>query len=571
MSSTHPIRLDLADLQGLVPRSYGREAFPRGRALLLHVTEAALARRLLDQLRRRVTTAAPWAGRGHDRDGGASSGEGAGAAGSAAVSRPRVTLNLAFTHRGLEALEVPARTLRAMPEPFQQGMLNRSAMLQDDPCLWDPIWRAEQQDPDQAVHVLVLLHGAGGADRRPGSWDPGPLEAVTDELLAWCGDGRHGLRLLSGHRGPNPHYQEFGALEEPDPAGGWRYSRKEHFGFDDGIGDPVFEGQHPDEQMAERVVGQGRRNAAGRWSPLATGEFLLGYPDESRELPAAATPQEFSRSGTFLVYRKLHQNVRAFDEVIATEARSYGRLHGLAAEPARQTLRAKMVGRWPDGVPLVHAPTHAAWLEFQRRWQQCRDLGDPLALQAFEQQFVAFTYAAADPDGARCPFGAHIRRSNPRDMLDPALPEPGQLSDPEALAAARARASTVLNDRRRLLRRGAPYGQAIGADHAGEDADDERGMVFMALCANIFRQFEFVQQQWIQYGLDFDAGNDTCPIAGNHGEGARFVIPADPRSEQSPFICSGLRSFVETRGGAYFFLPSLTALRLITQGLIDPT
>ncbi|MFZ0409407.1 MAG: hypothetical protein WAM11_15055 [Cyanobium sp.] len=564
-------RLDLADLQGLVLRSYGRESFPRGRALLLHVTAAAPARRLLDRLRRRVTTAEPWAGRGEDGSGGE-----AGAAGSAAVPRPQVTLNLAFTYRGLEALEVPQRTLRAMPEPFQQGMLSRSAILQDDPSLWDPIWRAEQRDPDEAVHILVLLHGAGGASRRPDSWDPGPLEAATDELLAWCGEGRHGLRLLSGHCGANPHYQEFGALEEPDPAGGRRYSRKEHFGFDDGIADPVFAGQHSEALMAERVRGQGSRGADGRWVPLATGEFLLGYPDESQELPGAAPPQDFSRGGTFLVYRKLHQNVPAFEEVIAAQARSYGRLHGLAEGPARQTLRAKMVGRWPDGVPLVLAPTHAAWQEFQRRWQHCRDLGDPQALQEFERQFVDFTYAAADPDGARCPFGAHIRRSNPRDMLDPALPESTQPQSSGPIAADRARASTVLNDRRRLLRRGAPYGQAISADPAGldgdgGDADAERGMLFMALCASIFRQFEFVQQQWIQYGLDFDAGNDTCPIAGNHGEGARFVIPADPQSGQPPFICSGLRTFVETRGGAYFFVPSLTALRLIAQGLIDPT
>ena len=549
-------QLDLADLQGLVLRSYGREAFPRGRALLLHVTEPAGARRLLERLRRRVTTAEPWA----------SSGDG-GPVGR--PPRPTVTWNLAFTYRGLEALQLPARTLLAMPEVFQQGMLSRSAILQDDPELWDPIWRAEQQDPGAAVHVLVLLHGAGGPDRRPHSWDPGPLQAATEELLAWCGEGRHGMRVLAGHRGPHPLYQEFGSLVESDPAGGRRYSRKEHFGFDDGIADPVFDGQHSAEEMAERVQGQGRRNAAGRWSPLATGEFLLGYPDESRELPAAAPPQEFSRGGSFLVLRKLHQNVQAFEACIADQARRYGAMVALAEEPARQTLRAKMVGRWPDGVPLVAAPTHAAWLEFQQRWQQLREQGDPQALSDFEQQFVNFTYAAADPDGARCPFGAHIRRSNPRDMLDPALPEPGS----GAGWAVGQGASTVLNDRRRLLRRGAPYGSPIGVDGDGQGDDDrgERGVLFMALCANLFRQFEFVQQQWIQYGLDFDAGNDTCPITGNHGEGAKFVIPADPQSQQPPYICTGLKQFVEMRGGAYFFVPSLTALRLISQGLVDPT
>jgi hypothetical protein len=95
--------------------------------------------------------------------------------------------------------------------------------------------------------------------------------------------------------------------------------------------------------------------------------------------------------------------------------------------------------------------------------------------------------------------------------------------------------------------------------------------VMMSVCASLFRQFEFVQQQWINYGLDFNQGGDTCPLIGAHGEGAKFVIPAPAGSAHAPFILSGLPQFVETRGGAYFFMPSLTALRMIGQGLVDPT
>ena len=84
-----------------------------------------------------------------------------------------------------------------------------------------------------------------------------------------------------------------------------------------------------------------------------------------------------------------------------------------------------------------------------------------------------------------------------------------------------------------------------------------------------------MQQLWINYGLDARAGNDTCPIVGNHAaDGAqmsKFVIPADPKSGHPPFIADGVPQFVETRGGEYFFAPSMTALRMIGMGVVDPT
>jgi hypothetical protein len=93
----------------------------------------------------------------------------------------------------------------------------------------------------------------------------------------------------------------------------------------------------------------------------------------------------------------------------------------------------------------------------------------------------------------------------------------------------------------------------------------------LTLCASLARQFEFVQQQWLNYGLDFGLGNDTCPLVGNHAPDARFVIAADPASGNPPFIAGGLPQFVSTRGGDYFFMPSMTALRMIGMGVVDPT
>jgi deferrochelatase/peroxidase EfeB len=140
------------------------------------------------------------------------------------------------------------------------------------------------------------------------------------------------------------------------------------------------------------------------------------------------------------------------------------------------------------------------------------------------------------------------------------------------MLAPRAPDGSVLNNRRRILRRGLPYGDSS----PGVSDEAEHGIVMLVVCANLFRQFEFVQQQWINYGLDSNAGNDTDPLVGNHATGdhgpkAKFVIASDPKTGRPPFIVEGIPQFVETRGGEYFFVPSMTALRMIGMGTIDPT
>ena len=163
----------------------------------------------------------------------------------------------------------------------------------------------------------------------------------------------------------------------------------------------------------------------------------------------------------------------------------------------------------------------------------------------YELMLTNFRYGD-DLHGAKCPFGSHIRRANPRDMLDPVL--------------SAHKGSTTLVNRRRILRRGLPYLDPTG----------EKGVIFMAGCASIFRQFEFVQQQWMSYGLDFEAGNDTCPLVGGRAQSEKYVIPAGP-ANATPFIAANLPEFVTTRGGEYFFLPSLSAIRMIAMGMVDPT
>ncbi len=523
-------KLELADIQGNILTAYGRLGFPKARYLLLHVGDAAMGRAFVQAIHRRVTTALRWPSNRPRL-----------MAIPSTVTRPDVAINIAFTFRGLLALGLPIRTLRGMPDDFIDGMVARASILGDDvldntPDHWDQVWRPEQP----SVHILLTLNAQADASGEPVA----QLEAITTEILqliATTSSGKPGaLTLLEGHRGPSTRWQELSALmqdHQPTPF--------EHFGFMDAIGDPIFSGQYPQGEEEVLAIGQGAVDGLGNWRPIATGEFLLGWADEAQEVAGAAMPPDFSRNGSFFSYRKLHQHVEAFDAWIDDSAARFAsawRFDNI--QDARHTLLAKMAGRWTDGVPLTAAPDIAGWKAFNARYA----LGTAERARAF----VEFRYGD-DPQGTRCPMTSHMRRMNTRDSLDP-----------RATDKPKNRMGSALNNRRRLLRRGLPYG-------THDAADGEHGIIMLCHCASLSRQFEFVQQQWLNFGLDFNAGNDSCPLVGNHSDGARFVIAAEPTSGNAPFVANNLPQFVSTRGGDYFFAPSMTALRMIGMGLIDPT
>ena len=99
----------------------------------------------------------------------------------------------------------------------------------------------------------------------------------------------------------------------------------------------------------------------------------------------------------------------------------------------------------------------------------------------------------------------------------------------------------------------------------------------MIINADLSRQFEFVQEQWMQYGNDLKLSNDRDPLLGNHGENQNgrgsgcMVIEGDKTTGKPPYFCGRLPTLVETRGGDYFFVPSMTCLRMIAMGIVDPT
>lgn len=204
-----------------------------------------------------------------------------------------------------------------------------------------------------------------------------------------------------------------------------RPTTKEHFGYTDGFGNPDFRDIERSTQP-----GQGKMTEAGRWEPLATGELLLGYADEAGELPIAPLPHVFANNGTFMVYRKLHQNVATFRSFREHQAARYG--------GCKEKFAAKLIGRWRDGTPIELSPDHP----------------DP-SIVADPQRSTNFTFGG-DPDSTRWPVGAHLRRVQPRDAFG---------------------FDGKLINRRRLTRRGLPYGAAVPPDETASDKDD-RGIIF---------------------------------------------------------------------------------------------
>lgn len=545
-------RLELQDIQGNIVRAYGRYSYPFARYFFLNIADPARGRAFVGEVAKRVTTSARWPD---------------------AASRPKCTVNIGFTFFGLYRLGLPMRTLQSLPEEFIAGMKDRAFLLGDRDMTrsesedagwdshWDPIWRGNRRgdgfDADN-VHVWISMNAQL---RTPGTADPvDELETGTEWLRGLCAASGGGVRILAtnGRNGDQEYhaasavFQRHGGALLPTP--------NEHFGFADGIGDPVFKGQYPPEDEKVAVIGRGKRMGNG-WEPIEAGEFILGHPDESQEVPPTAAPSEFMTNGSFMAYRKLHQNVASFAEVVADEAARYAKIAQVPQDEAEATLKAKICGRWPDGIPLAVAPTCADRAAVRKR----HGLDDPDPVRALEKQIAYIRSPAAsdfryadDMQGLRTPGGAHLRRSNPRDYLDPLNAPEGDNPD----------ATTALNKRRRILRRGLPYGPP--PETPLSDAT-EQGVTMMIVGASLFRQFEFVQQQWIQYGLDFHQGNHTCPMLGDHRHHRRFTIPGDRDAGTPTYVMGGLRTFVECRGGDYFFVPSMTALRMIAMGIVDPT
>jgi len=261
-----------------------------------------------------------------------------------------------------------------------------------------------------------------------------------------------------------------------------------------------------DRLSQPEIEGTGVDPTPGSGKPIKPGEFILGYPDEDGPPVGLPQPETLSRNGTYMAYRRLQEHVGGFREFL--------RQHGNTAAE-QEWVAAKLMGRWRSGAPLVLAP----------------EKDDP-GLAADPQRNNNFNYAKMDPFGYAIPLGAHIRRMNPRD--------------------------TAVNiQRRRMIRRGATYGPAL-PEGAPEDGI-ERGIAAFVVCASLVRQFEFAQNVWINDPNFHELGNERDPIIGNQDGTFDMTIPRRPVRKK----ITGLPAFTTVKGGAYFFLPGLTALRYL--------
>jgi deferrochelatase/peroxidase EfeB len=426
---------------------------------------------------------------------------------------PERALQVGLTIDGLRAFRVGEAILSAMSSEFISGMCgsaNRSLRLGDvgesAPAHWQ--WGVGHLSP----HLIVMAYAKA-------------------DIEAW-------LREV---RGPlwDAAFETIAVLDTSNMGG------VEPFGFNDGISQPAIDWQQRPAQ-----------DQTADYSPsTALGEFLLGYPNEygrytSRPLldpsadahedlaPGQDAPdkRDLGLNGSYLVVRQLEQDVRGFWAFLNAQA---------GADPKiREWLGARLVGRQRDGQPLV---SERAPNDFDYR---------------------------GDPYGMRCPLGAHIRRSNPRsadldqhphgwlERLGMTLGIPTPTHGRDVVASARFH---------RVLRRGREYGQKITPEQALAQVplgEGPSGLQFACLNASINRQFEFVQSAWLMSSKFGGLTGESDPLIGHRaplssgGDTDGFSIP------EAAGLATQLRPlplFVRVRGGAYFFLPSLRALRFVSR------
>lgn len=481
--------------------------------LLLQVTEAAPARAWIGTLLACgcIRSLADLGGKHEEGEEGAAGKQGG------KGHRLELAVALAFSHAGLSALGVRETVDAPFPSAFRQGMASavRAQLLGDAPerrWAWGDV--SDEAAPHQRVDLLVAHY------RRPGAAAGcGPLEPAALD--------RAGLRTVATVATCPSYIEEHGAPGSGGPAA------FEPFGFRDGVAQPVIRGLRPSSSDHGA-----RRLAAGRYEDrvVAAGEFVLGHDNEFgepahcpdaqgwQEPPRGATPRpSFGFNGSYLAVRQIRQDVERLRQFEASHP----------APPSAPTVVEKMVGRRRDGSSLVSCPYGPAELD-------------------------AVRFRVEDFDGLQCPRGAHVRRANPRDMLGKDVPS--------GIAASKLH---------RLMRRGRVYCGAERACAAGESTPcgdavhRERcgqGLFFMALNADLDRQFEFIQQRWIASRSFGDLRDEDDPLLGRAGTRS-FSMPALPLGRR----LEGLDPFTEVIGGGYFFVPSLSALEFMSQPALAAT
>jgi Dyp-type peroxidase family len=426
-------------------------------------------------------------------------------------------VNLALTSHGLHQLEVGDAVLKNFSLEFLEGMAPK---------------------PDQASGIPRRSNVLGDlGDSLPDKWDWGGWAAngdVDGVLLLFAADAASLQSLLDDELKAMAMAAEPIGVGSQDsdgtPALKGRIfdDRKEHFGYTDGISQPIIEGS-PKSQRGEHS------DADERIHVVKPGEFILGYLNERRVRATASDgAKDLRRNGSYLVLRQLEQDVEGFNDFVAQAAA------GLPGDEdddkKRQWVAARLVGRFPSGKPLASPPANS-------KSESADHTKDPVKEHSRHKSGNDFLYYFEDRFGLQCPVGAHIRRANPRDTKGP---------DPDtALRLAKMH---------RILRRGRMYGERL--DPAKPDSGNgRRGILFLCLNADIAGQFEMIQHSWLNNRHFGDLYVGTDPLGHSAADGGTIVIQRQPTN----LVLQRPKPFVRVRGGAYFFLPGIAAVKALAR------
>lgn len=430
---------------------------------------------------------------------------------------PAPGLNVAFTAAGMTTLDVPdfaSATVDDDLRAFEDGMAARGAVLADPPAAQWTILKDSAH-----LHGVFILTGSTQAEI---------ANLISSRLAPFAGNG---WSLL---------HEEIG-LVRPDPTNG-----HEHFGFADGVSQPGVRGTIPPGEPLTPTTSQDENQGAPGQDLLWPGEFVFGYAGQDPHAsdfpvkgPVAEPPIPFMANGAYLVFRRLAQLVPEFNAAVKEAAATTA---GSADPLSPDLLGAQMVGRWKSGAPVILAPTadDPAFAEDEPRTNDFEFGGDRLGLV--------------------CPWAAHVRKAYPRDdVRHVPAPTPDQVPGAEAFTQAH-----------RMLRRGIAFGPELTEHEAktGKSASQHRrGLLFKCYVTSIPDQFEFVQQRWVDAGDFSQVGAGLDPIIGQGAQPKPWLgaAPFSKIAGNKPSF--QFNDFVQMQGGAYFFAPSITAIRSLPSTL----
>jgi Dyp-type peroxidase family len=472
-----------------------------------------------------------------------------------------VWINIAFSYNGLNVLA--GKKLPFTDQAFKEGMAKRALDELGDPREKDNRGNPENWlvgGPNNEADLVLIVDGD----------DRNDVAAIVDRLeTSIYTDTDVGGK--AHHSGVQVIIKQHGALLPPPLTG------HEHFGFLDGVSQPGVRGlvsNNAGDFLTPRQNPNDKNQGKPGQDLLWPGEFVFGYPAQDKDkaveepgAPAVAGPglEDFAKNGSFLVFRRLRQDVGAFHDFLNQKSAALG------LSPA--LFGAKLVGRWASGAPVLRTPDD----------KDDPDLGNNDCANNNFEFFKAspkppdtvdggtqcgkaslFPPSPGDPGGVILPPCGHIRKAYPRDDITPAGAGEKKPKD----ASDKSEQDTQTH---RLLRRGIPYGapsQSRPEVPLQDDAD--RGLLFLAYQTSIVRQFEFVTKLWVNNAnfKDPGAGHDLI-IGQNNKPGEKRVRKARLKfadGQEKEVTTADEKTgqgvdWVVPTGGGYFFAPSIATLR----------